>query len=217
MHAAPMSSQHRPQRRQRPRSAPPPSLGGLDLSSSNRANNSTRGGPRAAHSSTGKGSAWADAPQSQAGYRGSVYTRRAPPLVLALRSVVLEPDRGRNIASHVAPLVATLSWPSLDLVSSAGRCAHVAPRPRCSRFSPSSRCLCSSDLRLRVETGEGAALGVFLSTACKTKPSRGVGLTILSSRCLCSSGLRLRVDTGEGAAPGVFLSTARPAAAISRR
>ena len=61
--------------------------------------------------------------------RGSVRTRRAPPPLLALRSVVLEPDRGRNIASHVVPLVATLSWPSLDLVSSAGRCAHVAPRP----------------------------------------------------------------------------------------
>ena len=46
----------------------PPHWGGLDLSSSNGADKSTRGGPRAAHSSTGEGSAWADAPQSQAGY-----------------------------------------------------------------------------------------------------------------------------------------------------
>ena len=69
--------------------------------------------------------------------RGLVHTRRAPPSLLALRSVVLEPDHGRNIAPHVAPPVATLSWPSLDLVSSTGRCAHVAPRPRCSRCAPS--------------------------------------------------------------------------------
>ena len=68
---------------------------------------------------------------------GSVRTRRAPPPLIALCSVVLEPDRGRNIALHVVPLVATLSWSSLDLVSSAGRCAHVAPRPRCSRCAPS--------------------------------------------------------------------------------
>jgi len=43
--------------------------------------------------------------------RGSVRTCRAPPPLLALRSVVLEPDHGRNTASHVAPLVATLPWP----------------------------------------------------------------------------------------------------------
>ena len=67
--------------------------------------------------------------------------------------------------------------------------------------SMSSRCLCSSGLRLHVQP----------------LPSRGVGLTIMSSRCLCSSGMRLHVDTGKGAAPGVFLSTARPAASISRR
>jgi len=42
---------------------PPPHWGGLDLSSSNRADKSMRGGPSAARSSTGEGSAWADAPQ----------------------------------------------------------------------------------------------------------------------------------------------------------
>ena len=62
---------------------------------------------------------------------GSVRTRRAQPALLSLRSVVLEPVRGRNTASHVVPLVAALPWPSLDLVSFAGRCAQVASRPRC--------------------------------------------------------------------------------------
>jgi len=70
--------------------------------------------------------------------RGSVRIRRNQPPLLALRSVVLEPDRGRNTASRIVPLVATPPWLSLELVSSAGRCAHVAPRPRCSRFSSAS-------------------------------------------------------------------------------
>ena len=111
-----------------------------------------------------------------------------PPPLLALRSSCSSPTAAGTCASHIAPLVATLNGAILTVakllvrfgsglrlrVGLEGETPPVCFFPQ--RVQPlpsrgvglttmSSRCLCSSGLRLRVGTGRGDAPGVFLPTA----------------------------------------------------
>ena len=103
--------------------------------------------------------------------RGSVRTRRAPPPLIALLVRVVQGNVPRwcNQMIGAIPTVAELLvLVRLGLVRA--RCfLSTACKPLPSRgvglTVVSSRCLCSSGLRLHVDTGKGAAPGVFLSTA----------------------------------------------------